>query len=151
MPDAPFEYTFMDDTLQKLYKSEVQLQKAAQLATLLAIVIVLLGVLGMVAQSTARRTKELGIRKVLGASAWSIILLFVKEFLLILGIAVFLSFPLAMFGMNKWLENYAYRIDLQWITFAWIVMIFGIVIVGIVCLQTYKAASVNPVKSIGSE
>ena len=151
MPDAPFEYTFMDDTLQKLYKSEVQLQKAAQLATLLAIVIVLLGVLGMVAQSTARRTKELGIRKVLGASAWSIILLFVKEFLLILSVAVFLSFPLAMFGMNKWLENYAYRIDLQWITFAWIVMIFGIVIVGIVCLQTYKAASVNPVKSIGSE
>ncbi|TDE18514.1 FtsX-like permease family protein [Dyadobacter psychrotolerans] len=151
MPDAPFEYAFMDDTLQKLYKSEVQLQKASQVATLLAIVIVLLGVLGMVAQSTARRTKELGIRKVLGATAWSIIILFVKEFLLVMGISVLISFPLAMLGMKKWLENYAYRINLNLLTFAWIGMIFGIVIVGVVCLQTYKAASMNPVKSITSE
>lgn len=151
MPDAPFEYTFMDDTLQKLYQSEVQLQKASQVATVLAIVIVLLGILGMVSQSTARRTKELGIRKVLGASALSIIVLFVKEFFYIMGIAMLISFPLVTLSMNKWLQNYAYRIQLNWMTFAWIGLAFGIVVAFLVCLQTYKSAMMNPVKSIQSE
>ena len=151
MPDAPFEYTFMDDTLQKLYKSEMQLRKASQVATILAIVIVILGVLGMVSQSTARRTKELGIRKVLGASILSILLLFVKEFLYVLGISALISFPLIILSMNKWLQNYAYRIELNWVTFAWIGLLFAGVIATLVCLQTYKSAMMNPVKSIGSE
>ena len=151
MPDAPFEYTFMDDTLQKLYKSEMQLQKAAQVATVLSILIVLLGILGMVSQSTARRTKELGIRKVLGASAGSIILLFVKEFIYVLGISILISFPLIVLSMNKWLQHYAYRIDLNWTTFAAIGLIFGVVVAILVGLQTYKSAMANPVKSIRSE
>jgi len=151
LPDAPFEYTFMDDTLQKLYKSEVQLQRASQVATVLAIVIVLLGVLGMVSQSTARRTKELGIRKVLGASAVSIILLFIKEFIYVLGISILISLPLIVLSMNKWLQNYAYRIEINWLTFAGIGLVFGLVIAILVGLQTYKSAMMNPVKSIRSE
>ena len=151
LPDAPFEYTFMDDTLHKLYKSEVRLQKASQVATILAMVIVLLGILGMVSLNVSKRTKELGIRKVLGASALSIIILFVKEFLYVMGISMLISFPLVILSMNKWLQNYAYRIQLDWLTFAYVGLIFGIVIAVLVGLQTYKAAMMNPVKSIKTE
>lgn len=151
MPDAPFEYTFMDNTLQKLYQSEVQLQKASQVATVLAIVIVLLGILGMVSQSTARRTKELGIRKVLGASALSIIILFLQEFFYITGVAMLISFPLVILSMNTWLQNYAYRIRLNWTILAGIGVTFVVAVAVLVCLQTYKAAMMNPVKSISSE
>ena len=83
-PDAPFDYSFMDDTLQKLYKTEIQLQKASKLATTLALIIVLLGVLGLVSLNVTRRTKEIGIRKVLGSSTFGIVNLFMKEFVLIL-------------------------------------------------------------------
>lgn len=151
LPDAPFEYTFMDDTLHRLYKSEVRLQKASQIATILAMIIVLLGILGMVSLNVSKRTKELGIRKVLGASALSIIILFVKEFLYVMVIAMLISFPLVILSMNKWLQNYAYRIKLDWLTFTYIGLIFGVVIAVLVGLQTYKAAMMNPVKSIRTE
>jgi len=151
MPDAPFEYTFMDDTLQKLYQSEVQLKKASQIATILSVVIVLLGVLGMVSLNVARRTREVGIRKVLGASGISIIMLFLKEFLLVLLFAAFTSFPLAYMILNKWLQNYAYRIEIGLSTFTWVGLFFGTIISIIVCMQTYKAALINPVKSLKKE
>jgi len=151
MPDAPFEYSFIDDTLQKLYQSEVQLKKAAQLATILSVVIVLLGVLGMVSLNVARRTREVGIRKVLGASGISIIMLFLKEFLLVLLFAVLISFPLVYMTMNKWLQNYAYRIEIGFSTFTWVGLFFGIIISIIVCMQTYKAALMNPVKSLKTD
>ncbi|KAA6430465.1 FtsX-like permease family protein [Dyadobacter flavalbus] len=151
MPDAPFEYTFMDDTLQKLYQSEVQLKKASQLATILSVVIVLLGVLGMVSLNVARRTREVGIRKVLGASGISIILLFLREFLLVLLFAAAVSFPLVYITMSKWLQNYAYRIEIGFSTFAWAGLFFGTIISIIVCMQTYKAALMNPVKSLKTD
>ena len=151
LPDAPFEFKFMDDTLEQLYQSEIQLQKASKVATVLAMVIVLLGILGMVSLNVSRRTKELGIRKVLGASVTSIIVLFVKEFLYVMLIAILISFPLVVLSMNKWLQNYAYRIDLDWTTFVGIAAVFGVVITILVCLQTYKAAVMNPVKAIKSE
>ena len=148
MPDAPFEYTFMDETLKRLYQSEVQLKDASQLATVLAIIIVLLGVLGMVSLNIVRRTKEVGIRKVLGASGISIVMLFMKEFLIVMAIAVVISFPLAILSMSKWLQNYAYRVDISWITFATVGLIFGLVVVMLVSFQTLKAAAINPVKSL---
>jgi putative ABC transport system permease protein len=151
MPDAPFEYTFMDETLQKLYQSEIQLKKASQVATVLSIVIVLLGILGMVSLNVARRTREVGIRKVLGASGMSVVALFLKEFLLVMIFAVAVAFPLAFFAMKKWLETYAYRIDIGWATFAEIGFAFLILITALVCLQTYKAALMNPVRSLKSD
>jgi putative ABC transport system permease protein len=151
LPDAPFEFKFMDDSLKQLYQSEIQLQKASKTATILAMVIVLLGILGMVSMNVARRTKELGIRKVLGASVLSIMTLFVKEFLYVMLVAVLISFPLVVLTMHEWLENYAYRIDLDWTIFASIAMIFVVVIMVLVCLQTYKAAMMNPVKAIKLE
>ena len=151
MPEAPFEYAFMDDSLQKLYQSEMQLKKASQIATVLSVVIVLLGVLGMVSLNVARRTRELGIRKILGASEVGIVMLFLKEFLLVMAFAMLISFPLAFVTMKHWLETYAYRIDINWEPFALVGLGFGFIITLLVCLQTTKAALINPVKSLRSE
>lgn len=151
MPNSVFEYTFMDDTLQKMYQSEVQLKKASFVATILSIIIVLLGILGMVSLSITRRTKELGIRKVLGASSVSIMVLFLKEFVLLMTIAIVISFPLGIVSMNAWLTNYAYRIELNWQIFMSVGLLFGLVIIAFVSFQTYKVALANPVKSLRIE
>lgn len=151
MPDAPFEYNFMDDTLQKLYESEVRLKKASQVATVLSIVIVLLGILGMVSLNVARRTREIGIRKVLGATGLHVVLIFLKEFLSIMLIAAGIAFPVAVLLGKNWLNTYAYRMDLDWDLFAGIGLLSGSLITALVCLQTYKTAMANPVKSLRSE
>jgi putative ABC transport system permease protein len=151
MPNSVFEYTFMDDTLQKMYQSEVQLKKASFVATILAIIIVLLGILGMVSLSITRRTKELGIRKVLGASSGSIMMLFLKEFVVLMVIAIVISFPLGVMSMNAWLTNYAYRIELNWGIFMSVGFLFCLVIIAFVSFQTYKVALANPVKSLRME
>jgi putative ABC transport system permease protein len=151
MPNSVFEYTFMDDSLQKMYQSEVQLKKASFVATILAIIIVLLGILGMVSLSITRRTKELGIRKVLGASSGSIMILFLKEFVVLMVIAIVISFPLGVMSMNAWLTNYAYRIELNWEIFMSVGFAFCLVIIAFVSFQTYKVALENPVKSLRTE
>ncbi|QRR04003.1 ABC transporter permease [Dyadobacter sandarakinus] len=148
LPDAPFEYTFLDQTIEKMYVAEIRMQKAARLATVLAIVIVVLGISGMVSLNVARRTREVGIRKVLGASATSVSLLFLREFLIILAIGSALALPLAAFVMTNWLANFNYRIAPDWLTFTCITLGCGGVISLLVWLQTWKAATMNPVKSI---
>ncbi|SDE99427.1 putative ABC transport system permease protein [Dyadobacter soli] len=148
MQDAPFEYVFIDATLQKLYQSEIQLKKAARVATFLSIVIVLLGILGMVSLNVARRTREVGIRKVLGATSLHVVMLFLKEFLAILVAAILVAFPLAILLGNQWLKTYAYRVEIGWEVFAGIVMVFAVMITVLVCAQTYKAAVTDPVKSL---
>ena len=151
MPNAPFEYVFMDDGIQKLYKTELQLQKASSVATILAVIIVFLGILGMVSLTISRRTKELGIRKVLGASGFSIVLLFIREFIIVIAISVLIAFPIAYASLNKWLQSYAYRIDIGWVSFAIVTLIFGSAVVLFVGLMTFNAAMMNPVKAISTE
>jgi putative ABC transport system permease protein len=151
MPNSVFDYTFMDDTLQKLYQTEIQLKKASLVATILSVIIVLLGILGMVSMSITRRTKELGIRKVLGASSGSIMMIFLKEFMLLMTIAIVISFPLGVMSMNAWLTNYAYRIELNWEIFMSVGFLFCLVIIAFVSFQTYKVALANPVKSLRTE
>ncbi|GGM79731.1 ABC transporter permease [Dyadobacter beijingensis] len=151
MPDAPFEYAFIDQTLQKLYMTEMQLKKASRIATVLSVVIVLLGILGMVSLNVARRTREVGIRKVLGATSVHVVLLFLKEFMLILAAAIAIAFPLAALLGRKWLDTYAYRTAIGWDVFAVIAAAFGVMITLLVALQTYKAAVMNPVRSLRSE
>ena len=150
-PDAPFEYSFMDDTLQKLYQTEKQLQKASRLATTLALIIVLLGVLGLVSLNVTRRTKEIGIRKVLGSSTISIINLFMKEFVLILLIANVIAWPLAYYLLSDWLTHFAYRTDLSWSPFVLVAIILALLTGLVVSTQAIRAALVNPVKSLRSE
>ena len=151
MPGAPFEYTFMDETLAKLYKSEIQLKKASYTATVLALIIVLLGVVGLISLSIQKRTKEIGIRKVMGSSVTAIMSLFIKEFLWILLIAGIIACPLAYILMNKWLQGYAYRVDISMEPFLISVLILGFITALLISIQTIKAALANPVESLRSE
>ena len=150
-PDAPFEYSFMDDTLQKLYKIEIQLQKAARVATTLALLIVLLGVLGLVSLNVTRRTREIGVRKVLGASTVSILGLFLGEFVPIFIAANVLAWPLAYWVLNNWLAHFAYRMPLTWLPFALVGGLLAFLTALIVSAQAIRATRVNPVKSLKTE
>jgi ABC-type antimicrobial peptide transport system permease subunit len=145
MPGAPFEYTFMDDALKGLYKAELQLKKAAYTATALALIIALLGVLGLISLSIQRRIKEVGIRKVLGSSMPAIIALFIKDFLPVILIASVLACPLAYLIMQKWLDGYVYRIVITAAPFVITVSFLIIVTILLIVIQTVKAASSNPV------
>jgi putative ABC transport system permease protein len=150
-PDAPFDYAFMDDKLQQLYQSEIQLRKASNVATVLSLIIVLLGVSGLISLNVAKRTKEVGVRKVLGATVIHIIVLFLKEFALLIVIANLVAWPLVYLAMNSWLEAYVYRITISWLPFG----IAGAVTLLITCLvvgmQSVKTALTNPVKSLRNE
>jgi putative ABC transport system permease protein len=151
MPGAPFEYKFMDDALKNVYATELQLKKAAYIATFLAIIIVLLGVLGLISLSIQKRTKEIGIRKVLGSSVAGITSLFLKDFLGVIMIAGIIACPLAYLIMQKWLSGYAYRISISLSPFVFSIALLTIITAFLIMLQTIKAAFANPVKSLRSE
>jgi putative ABC transport system permease protein len=151
MPGAPFEYQFMDDALSRLYSTELQLKKAANMATFLSIIIVLLGVLGLISLSIQKRTKEIGIRKVLGSSVAGITSLFLKDFLGVVVIAGVVACPLAYLIMNSWLSDYAYRISITISPFIWSIVLLTVVTAVLIVLQTMKAAFANPVDSLRSE
>jgi len=151
MPGAPFEYHFMDEALNKVYANELQLKKAANIATFLAIVIVLLGVLGLISLSIQKRTKEIGIRKVLGSSVAGITSLFLKDFLGVVIIAGVVACPLAYYLMQNWLNDYAYKIDMSVYPFVISIVLLTSVTAVLIVLQTIKAAFANPVDSLRSE
>jgi len=151
LPGAPFEYSFMDDALAKLYKTEIQLKKAAYVATILAVIIVLLGVLGLISLSIQKRTKEIGIRKVLGSSVAGISSLFLKEFLGIVLIAGIIACPVAYLIMQNWLNDYAYKINLTLHPFIIAITSLVFLTTFLIIVQTIKAAFSNPVKSLRSE
>lgn len=151
LPGAPFEYKFMDDTLEKLYAGEIQFKKAANTATILALLIALLGIFGMVALSIDKRIKEIGVRKVLGASVANISLLFVKEFLIILVVSIIIACPIGYWLMDDWLQNYAYRITLSVVPFLIAIILVGSITATLVLLQTLKIARANPVESLKTE
>jgi putative ABC transport system permease protein len=150
-PDAPFDYTFMDDALTQLYASELRMRKAAQAATAIAVLMVLLGVLGVVVQSMARRTKEVGIRKVLGASVVRVVLLFFHEFTPVFLVANLLAWPLAWYGLNRWLDAYAYRIHLTWTPFALVTVVLCALVSAVIVGVSLRLARTNPVRNLRSE
>ncbi|HEX9510093.1 MAG TPA: ABC transporter permease [Puia sp.] len=151
LPGAAFEYQFMDETLARLYSSELQLKKAASTATILASIIVLLGVLGLVSISVQKRTKEIAIRKVIGASVPEIIRLFIREFVPLLLGAGLVASPLAYLIMQRWLNDYVTRITITPWPFALAVICLGAVMALLIALQTVRAALANPVKSLKTE
>jgi putative ABC transport system permease protein len=151
MPGAPFEYHFINDALAKVYASELQLKKAADIATVLAIIIVLSGVLGLISLSIQKRTKEIGIRKVLGSSVVGITTLFLKDFLGVIITAGVIACPLAYIIMNSWLSDYAYRINISLIPFIGSIILLTLVTAVLIVLQTIKAAFANPIDSLRSE
>lgn len=151
MPGAAFEYKFMDESLQFIYMDELRLRKAANAATVLALVIVLLGIIGLLASSIRRRTKEIAIRKVIGASVPGIIRLFLREYLPLLGIAGLVAALPAYLLMQHWLQGYATRIAITPWPFITALSGLGLVMIVLITLQTMKTALANPVDSLRTD
>ncbi|MES2107395.1 MAG: ABC transporter permease [Bacteroidota bacterium] len=150
-PDNLYQYEFLDEHIASFYEQEQKVYTAFQLFSGIAILIGCLGLYGLIAFAAAQRTKEVGIRKVLGAPVWSIVGLFSKEFIALIGVAFFIAGPVAYYAMNSWLQNYAYHISIGPFIFV-IAVLASIIIAGVTIIhQALKAALVNPVKSLRSE
>jgi putative ABC transport system permease protein len=151
VPNRPFEFTFQDEQVAKLYASEVKFQKLFSNFTFVAIVIACLGLFGLSAYTAQQRTKEIGIRKTLGATVFGVTRLLTKEFLKLSLIAVLISVPIAWYAMHEWLQNFAYHVELR----PWMFAISGVVAIVIalvtVSFQSIRAALANPVDSLRNE
>lgn len=150
-PKFPFTYRFTDDEYQKLYTSEQIVDKLANAFAVLAIFISSLGLLGLTIFTAEQRTKEIGIRKVLGASAISLFHLLSRELLLLVMLAMLVAAPIGWYVMSDWLNDYAYRIELSWWMFAASGVLAVLIALGTTSIQTIKALLANPVNSLRSE
>jgi putative ABC transport system permease protein len=150
-PQRPFSYSFLDENFNKQYAGEDRFGKLFMYFAILAIMISCLGLLGLASYSTLQRTREIGIRKVLGATVPGIVNMLSKEFLLLVIVAAFIAFPIAWFGMNYWLKDYAYREAIGWWIFAVAGVLAFLIAIITVSFQAVKAALANPVRSLRSE
>ena len=150
-PDDDCDYHFVDETIAKYYTAEKNTARLLLWATGLAIFISCLGLLGLVIYITNQRTKEIGIRKVIGASVTQIVVLLSRDFIKLIGVAILIAMPIAWWGSNKWLDNFAYRTSLSW----WIFVAGGagllLVALIVLCLRAFRSALANPVESLRSE
>ena len=149
--DEPFRYSFLDESYQATYEAELKTGRILGLFAGLTIFVACLGLFGLATFIAEQRTKEIGVRKVLGASVGSIVALLSKDFLKLVLIAIVIASPIAWYAMNRWLQDFAYKIDIEW----WVFALAGLLVVGIALLtvsfQSVKAALMNPVKSLRSE
>lgn len=150
-PNEPLEYSFLDDDFQKNYEADNRLSAIVKNFTIIAILISCLGLFGLATFSAEQRTKEIGIRKVLGASIQNIVALLSKEFLLPVLIAIVIASPLAWWAMNKWLQDFAYRTAIEWWVFALAAVIAVFIALLTISGQAIKAALTNPVKNLRTE
>jgi len=149
--NVPFDYTFVDKEVEKLYEEEKRLGQISVVFTFLAILISCLGLFGLVSYVAEQKKKEIGIRKVLGASVKSVVQLLTKDFVKLVGLAFLIASPIAYFFMQRWLEDFTYRIDIEWWVFA-LAGGFALTITFItVGFQSLKSAMANPVKSLRTE
>jgi putative ABC transport system permease protein len=150
-PGQPFSYTFMDADFEKIYTAEQRTGKLFITFAVFAIFIACLGLFGLVTYAAEQRTKEIGIRKVLGAQITGIVTMISKDFVKLVLVASVISFPVAWWAMNKWLQSFAFRITISW----WVFVLAGLTAIMIalatVCVQAIKAAIANPTKALRSE
>jgi putative ABC transport system permease protein len=151
LPSVPFEYQFQDDVVQKQYESEITLGNIINSFTLMAILISSLGLFGLASFSAEQRSKEIGIRKVLGASVSGIVQLLSKDFLKLVLISIVIAIPIAWWAMNKWLQGFNYRVPITWWMFALAGLIAIFIAFFTVSFQAIKAAVANPTKSLKTE
>ncbi len=151
VPHRPFDYHFLDEDYNALYSADMRLGNVMNIFTAIAVVLACIGLFGLSAYSIQQRTKEIGIRKVLGADVSTIVILLSKEFIQLVILSLFIAFPLAWWVMKKWLQDFAYRIDLSW----WLFAVAGISALLIafltVSIRSVATAISNPVKSLRSE
>jgi ABC-type antimicrobial peptide transport system permease subunit len=150
-PDVDFDYTFLDKKIENFYKADLQLSTLLTWASAVAIIISCLGLLGLVIFITNNRVKEIGMRKVLGASVIQIISLLSVDFIKLIAIAFVIAIPVAWWATHNWLQNFAYHTSLSW----WIFLLSGILMItaalAILSIRAGRAAMANPVKSLRSE
>jgi ABC-type antimicrobial peptide transport system permease subunit len=147
-PDSPFSYSFIDKDLDHLYISEKRMGQLFNIFALLSILISSLGLFGLAAFTAQRRLKEIGIRKILGASVGSIVAMLSKDFLQLVLISLILGFPIAWLAMDTWLQNFVYRIRISWWMYGAAGMIALLIAFITVSYQSIAAAFTNPVKSL---
>jgi ABC-type antimicrobial peptide transport system permease subunit len=150
-PDLIFEFNFLDQQLDALYKTEARLYTLFKIFSVLAMLISCLGLWGLVTFAAQQRVKEIGIRKVLGASVPNIVTLITKDFILLVSIALIIASPLAYWSVNKWLQDFAFRINIDWKVFAIAGTMALLIALATVSFQAIKAAIANPVKSLRTE
>ncbi|MBT29712.1 MAG: hypothetical protein CMO01_08615 [Thalassobius sp.] len=151
LPDQPFEFYFLDEAFNNLYKDEVQTARMFQFFTLIAIVIAALGLLGLASFAANRRTKEIGIRKVVGASVFNIFYLLSKEYFKLILISFVIAIPVANYFITEWLSGFAYRIEVKWWLYALPALLILTVALFAMGGRIIKAATVNPVDSLRDE
>ncbi|NKI31314.1 ABC transporter permease [Croceivirga thetidis] len=151
VPMVNYEARFMEDSYAQMYDKENRLGNVFSIFTMLALFIAAMGLFGLVSYNVVQRTKEIGIRKVLGSSIIGIMNLVAKDFLKLVLVAIIIAVPIAFYAMNNWLQDYAYRTEIKW----WVFLLVGLGTIGIsfitICFQSFKAASVNPIKSLRTE
>jgi len=150
-PNRVYEYRFLDDKIASFYKQETQLSQLYKIFAVIAIFLSCLGLYGLASFMAVQRIKEVGIRKVLGATAGSIVYLFSKEFIMLIAIAFVIATPIAWYYMHQWLQNYAYRIDVSWLIFLAGGIVAIVIALATISFQAIKAAVANPVKSLRTE
>jgi putative ABC transport system permease protein len=150
-PDYPFEYQFLDEHFQEVYRADTQVSKIVGILAGLAIIISCLGLFGLASFSAEKRVKEIGVRKVLGASVQNIVLLLSGHFIKLVLISNIIAWPLAWYLINNWLKDFAYRININWGTFAFVALLSVFIALLTISFQSIKAAIANPVKSLRSE
>ncbi|MCC6287437.1 MAG: ABC transporter permease [Chitinophagaceae bacterium] len=150
-PGYVYEYRFLDDKVDSFYKQENQLSQLYKIFSAIAILLSCLGLYGLASFMAARKIKEVGIRKVLGATTGNIVYLFSKEFIVLVAIAFTIAMPTAWYYMQQWLQDYAYRINISWWLFVTSGLISIIIVLTTISFQAIKAAMANPVKSLHTE
>jgi ABC-type antimicrobial peptide transport system permease subunit len=150
-PNSVYEYKFLDEKIESFYKQEAQLSQLYKIFAAIAIFLSCLGLYGLASFMAVQRIKEVGIRKVLGATAGNIVYLFSKEFIVLISIAFLIATPLAWYFMNKWLQDYVYRINISWWLFAAGGLVAIVIALATISFQAVKAAIANPVKSLRTE
>lgn len=150
-PDYAFEYSFMDEAFNNLYKSDARIGKLFNCFAVITILISCLGLFGLVTYTAETKVKEIGVRKVLGAGVGQIVNMLGREFVILVGVAALIAFPLAWYGLSKFLEGYAYQTPLSWWVFAVAGLITFAIAIATISFQAVKAALANPVKSLRTE
>jgi putative ABC transport system permease protein len=150
-PDYPIEYNFLDESFGKMYQAEDKLKTLLSIFTAITIFVACLGLLGLAAYAAERRRKELGIRKVLGATVQGLVILLSKDFMKLVILSLVLASPVAWYYMSKWLEGFAYRIEIAWWMFAVAAIVAVVLALVTVSFQTVKAAVSNPVRNLRTE
>jgi putative ABC transport system permease protein len=150
-PDQPFEYNFLDEIFNAQYKSDMQFGRVFGLFTFLAILISCLGLFALASYTNVQRTKEIGIRQVVGASTKNIFVMLVKDFIKWVVLANLIAWPVAGYAMNRWLQNFAYRIAISWWIFALAGGLTLVIALLTVSRQAIRAATANPVEALRYE